>query len=733
MTQATLIQLAKQGDPEAIAVLMNASLQEIGAHARVTLKDSCLHVLLEAEKSLDSASCVEFVCIGLEQLEIETISTVILYGRITGQPTAEWVERIDLSWLDEDLAELDQELVETEATGDLWNGLPAANAKFQESNSGSQELGTPSVISQQPEAEIQPEAETQQTVSVEANEANENQTRHHDATLTDVKSRELKATADVASKQQELRKQALENQIGESQKIQNDLKQVESQALRVERSDINYLDLKHSASPRVAQSPQVSSRLPIANRGRLGAIAQQKRLRSLAILGIPLAILVGSWQIWQRYLAHEQKFSPAPQSQAVANSPMNKAAVPAADPFTAAVAYATKAVDLGRTAQTSGDWSNAANSWQQAIALMQAVPESHPKRALAQQRIVEYQRNLKQITETKLVNANGNLKVVKLIKGAIAPKSITFNGTDQFLVPQGGDTHTISVYNRNFKLVKTFFDRVRLSKYGYAKFEGAQQGAPRAAVIAAGDVWVANEQMRGMGLQKVELDNCRPEGRHSPGFVYQLRGRQLRLQQIGQVGAAPLAIAATPDGRYVLTSNWCSWDISVVDAKTVREVRRLQVGSYPRGLAIDSQAQTAYVAVSGTDRIGIINLKDFSLDWLEQVGRSPYQLALSADGKWLYAILSGDGQLVKIDLANRQVLNRVNTGNLPRSLTLSSNSNFAYVANYDANTVSKVRTDTMQIVETVKVPPQPLGTTYDPKTRQLWVACASGSIVVLQD
>jgi YVTN family beta-propeller protein len=156
------------------------------------------------------------------------------------------------------------------------------------------------------------------------------------------------------------------------------------------------------------------------------------------------------------------------------------------------------------------------------------------------------------------------------------------------------------------------------------------------------------------------------------------------------------------------------------------------VGAYPRGIAIAASAQTAYVAVSGANRIAIVNLKDFSLDWLE-VGRSPHQLALSNDNQFLYAILSGDGQLTKIDLAKRQVLNQVNTGNLPRSLALSSDGNFVYVANYASNTVSKVRTDTMQIAETVNVPAQPLGVTYDPKTRQIWVACASGSIVVLQD
>ena len=50
------------------------------------------------------------------------------------------------------------------------------------------------------------------------------------------------------------------------------------------------------------------------------------------------------------------------------------------------------------------------------------------------------------------------------------------------------------------------------------------------------------------------------------------------------LSAVPKVVAATPDDRYVLVSNWCTWDLSVISTKKGREVRRIPIGAYPRGV-----------------------------------------------------------------------------------------------------------------------------------------------------
>jgi YVTN family beta-propeller protein len=89
--------------------------------------------------------------------------------------------------------------------------------------------------------------------------------------------------------------------------------------------------------------------------------------------------------------------------------------------------------------------------------------------------------------------------------------------------------------------------------------------------------------------------------------------------------------------------------------------------------------------------------------------------------------------VAKIDLKTGEVAKKVLTGKAPRSMTISDDGKLLYVVNYFSNTVSKVRTSDMKVLQKVKVNSSPIGITYDPETNQVWVACYSGSIMVFQD
>ena len=52
------------------------------------------------------------------------------------------------------------------------------------------------------------------------------------------------------------------------------------------------------------------------------------------------------------------------------------------------------AATLTQSATLKDDWKLVASEWQEAIALMKAVPPSHPQHIVAQQKAIEYQRNL---------------------------------------------------------------------------------------------------------------------------------------------------------------------------------------------------------------------------------------------------------------------------------------------------------------------------------------------------
>ncbi len=60
-------------------------------------------------------------------------------------------------------------------------------------------------------------------------------------------------------------------------------------------------------------------------------------------------------------------------------------------PFRDAVNTAMAAAEAVQVAQTPEQWQAVAQQWQQAIALMQAVPPEDPNHAVAQQKVIEYQ------------------------------------------------------------------------------------------------------------------------------------------------------------------------------------------------------------------------------------------------------------------------------------------------------------------------------------------------------
>lgn len=96
MTQSNLLQLAKQGDAKAIAVLLNQSLKSKSITAKASRKDDCLHILLEAVQIPQQQAMVSFIRNGLIKLEVESIETVKVYGRQTGEESPAWSQKFEL-------------------------------------------------------------------------------------------------------------------------------------------------------------------------------------------------------------------------------------------------------------------------------------------------------------------------------------------------------------------------------------------------------------------------------------------------------------------------------------------------------------------------------------------------------------------------------------------------------------------------------------------------------------
>ena len=96
MTQENLRQLAKQGNPKALATIINQSLKPKSITAKVGLKDDCLQVLLESAEIPNQQAMVSFIRNGLTRLEVESIRRVKVYGRKLGEESPAWNQSFEM-------------------------------------------------------------------------------------------------------------------------------------------------------------------------------------------------------------------------------------------------------------------------------------------------------------------------------------------------------------------------------------------------------------------------------------------------------------------------------------------------------------------------------------------------------------------------------------------------------------------------------------------------------------
>lgn len=328
------------------------------------------------------------------------------------------------------------------------------------------------------------------------------------------------------------------------------------------------------------------------------------------------------------------------------------------------------------------------------------------------------------------------LHYVRTIGGHISPKSVDASGTGLVFAQNMIYTHTVTVYNdHSYHLVATIPDAVRLRRWGYRKYPGRYLGGPVEAAFTPDRryVYVSNYSMYGPALTRQGHDVCSPADHYDPSFVYRISVATMRIDQVIRVGSVPKFLAVTPDDRYLLVSDWCSYSLSVVSTRAGKEVRRIALGPYPRGIAVGPSAKTAYVAIMGSTEIAKINLRTFAVGKIPDVGTGPRSLVMSPAGRWLYATLNADGTVAKISTRTGRVVARVSTGSEPRSMAIAPDGRSLYVVNYGSNTVTKLRTSDMRVIQTVRTNSAPIGITYVPDRRQVWVACYTGTIMVFKD
>src|SRR6185295_5696396 len=79
-----------------------------------------------------------------------------------------------------------------------------------------------------------------------------------------------------------------------------------------------------------------------------------------------------------------------------------------------------------------------------------------------------------------------------------------------------------------------------------------------------------------------------------------------------KTGKTPKIISRTIDSKYLLVSNWHSYNVSVLETNIneypyAKVVSTIPVSSIPRGIVVDDKNNRSYVAIMGGSSIATIN------------------------------------------------------------------------------------------------------------------------------
>jgi len=332
----------------------------------------------------------------------------------------------------------------------------------------------------------------------------------------------------------------------------------------------------------------------------------------------------------------------------------------------------------------------------------------------------------------EVVLAESKMKLIKTINGSISPKSVRSSGDGVVSAHNMMYRHSITIYDaKTFELLKTIPDSVSLQKYGFSNSTSIFKGSPVEGTYSPDGnfLYVSNYAMYGPGYNKEGHDTCSPTSGYDKSFVYRINRGSYEIDAIYPVGSVPKVVEASPDNKYVLVANWCSYTVSVISVEAQKVVKTVKIGRYPRGIAISNDSKRAYVAEMGGNRVHVINLEDFTVSYIP-IGSNPRAIVLSPDNTKMYVTMNLSGKVASWDLVADKAGKSVKTGEAARSLAISSDGSTMFVVNFKSNTVSKVRTVDMKVLETIKVCNEPIGVTYDGPTGNTWIACYKGQIKI---
>jgi DNA-binding beta-propeller fold protein YncE len=338
---------------------------------------------------------------------------------------------------------------------------------------------------------------------------------------------------------------------------------------------------------------------------------------------------------------------------------------------------------------------------------------------------------------------------VEVIRSAPGTKSVLFNASGSKLFAMNLEGMSVYEFDQSTrKITREFkFKPTKGTGWDYAKEKpiSSFQEKPVEACLSHDDkiLWVSLHNAA--GIVPIRLDsiikNYRKDQPVKKLAVIYPDKKQIDSFEVPLIktGKTPKVIAKTRDSKYLLVSNWHSYNVSVLELNKLeypygKVISTIPVSSIPRGIAVDDSSGKTYVAIMGGASVAVI----LNSVWMKEkdlaVAANPRHIMTDSSGR-LFVSYNSLAKIACIDPETGKTLFTASTHAQPRTIMLSKNQKFMFVTCYSSDMVDvfKINDDSFTKIVSIPCKGHPVGVDIfeNEKMLEAWVCSYSnGSISI---
>ena len=146
-----------------------------------------------------------------------------------------------------------------------------------------------------------------------------------------------------------------------------------------------------------------------------------------------------------------------------------------------------------------------------------------------------------------------------------------------------------------------------------------------------------------------------------------------------QFGDEPSELALSPDGRTLLSANYGSGTVSIINTRSMSENERLVLDPDPAWIVMGRDGRTAYVLHTMSNTISVVDVVGRRLLTSIALDDSPVRGALSRDGNSMFIISEYSTALQVLNTGSFAILKRIFIGSNGAAITVDVKNNSVYV------------------------------------------------------